>query len=43
MLKVTVKDLCGLTILPNAGHWIQQECPAAVNTPLINFLGELKS
>jgi pimeloyl-ACP methyl ester carboxylesterase len=43
MLKVTVKDLCGVTILPNAGHWIQQECPAAVNTALIKFLGELKS
>jgi pimeloyl-ACP methyl ester carboxylesterase len=43
MLKVTVKDLCGVTVLPNAGHWIQQECPAAVNTALIRFLGELKS
>lgn len=43
MLKVTVKDLCGVTILPNAGHWIQQESPAAVNTALIQFLGELKS
>jgi pimeloyl-ACP methyl ester carboxylesterase len=42
MLKVTVKDLRGVTVLPNAGHWIQQERPAAVNTELIKFLGELQ-
>jgi pimeloyl-ACP methyl ester carboxylesterase len=42
LLKVTVKDLRGVMVLANAGHWIQQERPAVVNTALIKFLGELK-
>jgi pimeloyl-ACP methyl ester carboxylesterase len=41
MLKVTAKDLRSVTVMPNAGHWIQQERPAEVNNALIKFLGEL--
>jgi pimeloyl-ACP methyl ester carboxylesterase len=42
MMKVTVKDLRGVTVLPNAGHWIQQERPDAVNTALLKFLDGLE-
>jgi pimeloyl-ACP methyl ester carboxylesterase len=31
-------DLRGVVLLPGAGHWTQQECPAEVNAALIDFL-----
>jgi len=31
-------DLRGTVIVPNCGHWIQQEQPEAVNTVLLTFL-----
>ena len=34
-------DFRGYSILPNCGHWIQQECPAETNELLINFLEQL--
>ena len=34
-------DLRGMTVIPGAGHWVQQESPAAVNAALIEFLGGL--
>jgi pimeloyl-ACP methyl ester carboxylesterase len=36
-----VPDLRGKTILPGAGHWIQQERPAEVNAALLEFLAGL--
>ncbi|AQR60225.1 alpha/beta hydrolase [Brevundimonas sp. LM2] len=36
-------DLRGQTVLPGAGHWLQQERPDAVNAALIEFLATLSS
>ncbi|MFD5595605.1 alpha/beta fold hydrolase [Streptomyces griseorubiginosus] len=36
-----VQDLRGSVILPDCGHWIQQEQPEAVNRELLGFLGGL--
>ncbi|HZN13724.1 MAG TPA: alpha/beta hydrolase [Acidimicrobiales bacterium] len=36
-----VTDLRGLTLLPGAGHWIQQERPDDVNRALVEFLDGL--
>jgi pimeloyl-ACP methyl ester carboxylesterase len=33
-----VKDLRGSVIVPNCGHWIQQEHPEQVNKALLTFL-----
>jgi pimeloyl-ACP methyl ester carboxylesterase len=35
---VTCSDFRGSTIVPGAGHWVQQEAPAAVNQTLDAFL-----
>ena len=29
------------TVLPGAGHWIQQECPTEINRLLLEFLANL--
>jgi pimeloyl-ACP methyl ester carboxylesterase len=34
-------DFRGSTIVPEAGHWVQQEAPAAVNAVLEDFLASL--
>jgi epoxide hydrolase A/B len=34
-------DLRGSIIVPDAGHWVQQERPAEVNAALLEFLSEL--
>jgi pimeloyl-ACP methyl ester carboxylesterase len=34
-------DFRGKTIVPRAGHWVQQEAPAAVNAALEAFLADL--
>ncbi|MBN3785481.1 alpha/beta hydrolase [Burkholderia sp. Ac-20353] len=39
--KENLTDLRGTVILPNCGHWIQQEQPAAVNRELLAFLRSL--
>jgi pimeloyl-ACP methyl ester carboxylesterase len=36
-----VSDLRAEIVVPGAGHWVQQEQPAAVNAALLGFLGEL--
>ncbi|MET7655035.1 MULTISPECIES: alpha/beta hydrolase [unclassified Streptomyces] len=36
-----VQDLRGTVILPDCGHWIQQEQPEAVNRELLGFLSGL--
>jgi pimeloyl-ACP methyl ester carboxylesterase len=37
-LEVTMPNLRKQVLLPNTGHWIQQEQPTAVNQLLIEFL-----
>ena len=34
-------DFRGATIIPGAGHWVQQEAPAATNAALAKFLNSL--
>ncbi len=36
-----VTDLREEVVVPDAGHWIQQQAPEAVNDALLRFLGEL--
>ena len=36
-----VEDLRGVILLPEAGHWIQQELPEGTNRAVLNFLNEL--
>ena len=33
-------DFRGTTIVPNAGHWVQQEAPEAVNQALEVFVAD---
>ena len=33
-----VSDLRGQIVVPGAGHWLQQQAPAAVNAALLDFL-----
>jgi len=40
-MRERVKDLRGLELLPGAGHFIQQEQPAALNRLLLEFLANL--
>jgi pimeloyl-ACP methyl ester carboxylesterase len=39
--RAACADLRQETIIPGAGHWIQQECPDAVNSALLGFLAGL--
>jgi pimeloyl-ACP methyl ester carboxylesterase len=34
-------DLRGVTLIPNAGHWVQQEKPAETNAAILGFLAGL--
>ncbi|MEX2229376.1 MAG: alpha/beta hydrolase [Dehalococcoidia bacterium] len=40
-VRAAVPDLRGWALVPDAGHWIQQERPAEVNAALIAFLDAL--
>jgi pimeloyl-ACP methyl ester carboxylesterase len=40
-LKDWLTDLRSQTVLPGAGHWLQQERPDEVNAALIAFLRSL--
>ena len=33
-----VEDLRGVVVLPEAGHWIQQELPEETNAAVLEFL-----
>jgi pimeloyl-ACP methyl ester carboxylesterase len=35
---VACADFRGSTIIPNVGHWVQQEAPAATNAALEGFV-----
>jgi len=36
-----IDDLRAEIVVPDAGHWVQQQAPESVNTALLDFLGEL--
>jgi pimeloyl-ACP methyl ester carboxylesterase len=42
-LQRTATDLRGVVLLPNTGHWLQQERPAETNAAIIDFLARAKS
>ena len=41
-MQKRVANVQGITIIPNVGHWIQQEDPAAFNAALLNYLSQIK-
>ena len=41
-MRTAIADLRVEKLVPDAGHWIQQERPAATNDALIDFLGALR-
>ncbi|MCZ6641554.1 MAG: alpha/beta hydrolase [Gammaproteobacteria bacterium] len=41
MMEGVINDLRGVVIVPEIGHWIQQEDPAATNAALLGFLKSL--
>ncbi len=41
VMEPVMTDLRGVVIVPEVGHWIQQEDPAATNEALLSFLGAL--
>ncbi|MCZ6616552.1 MAG: alpha/beta hydrolase [Gammaproteobacteria bacterium] len=41
MMEQTVTDLRDVVIVPEIGHWIQQEDPVATNEALLSFLNSL--
>ncbi len=42
-MKTAVPGLQGVRLIPNTGHWVQQERPAEVNALLVEFLKSLDS
>jgi len=40
-MRASLPDYRGDTIIPGAGHWVQQETPAAFNAALLTFLATL--
>lgn len=39
---VDLHDFRGMTIVPDAGHWVQQEAPDPVNDAILDFLAEVR-
>lgn len=42
-LRLAASDVRGFHLLPDAGHWIQQERSGEVNALLLEFLAELRA
>jgi pimeloyl-ACP methyl ester carboxylesterase len=40
-MKDVLPNLKGITLIPESGHWTQQETPAEFNAALLGFLGSL--
>ncbi len=40
-IKKAVNDLRGVKLIPNKGHWIQQEAPSETNSAILHFLDSL--
>tara|TARA_B100000315_G_scaffold114635_1_gene105158 strand:+ start:13190 stop:14113 length:924 start_codon:yes stop_codon:yes gene_type:complete len=41
MMAQVIPDLRDVILIPNIGHWVQQEAPAETNEALLNFLRSL--
>lgn len=41
-MKPVVPDLRGVKLIPNTGHWVQQERPAETNAAVLEFLQSIK-
>ena len=41
MMNPVVPNLRGVKLIPNVGHWIQQESPTETNAAILEFLREL--
>ena len=41
-MKELLPDLKGVVLIPEVGHWTQQEAPDAFNTALLGFLNEVR-
>ena len=41
MMKPAVPNLRGVKMIPNIGHWVQQESPAETNAAIVEFLSDL--
>ena len=41
VLRHSLPDLRGATILPNCGHWTQQERPEEVSAAIVEFAGDV--
>ena len=41
-MKEVVPGLCGVKLIPNTGHWVQQERPAETNAAMLEFLQQLR-
>ncbi len=41
-ISKVAKDLRGVIVFPDAGHWIQQELPEATNAAVLTFLSSIK-
>ncbi len=42
MMGAAVPDLRGVTLIPDVGHWVQQELPEQTNAAIVEFLASLK-
>ncbi|MEM7220823.1 MAG: alpha/beta hydrolase [Pseudomonadota bacterium] len=40
-MSAVIPDLRGVTVIPDVGHWVQQEAPEATNAAIIEFLRSL--
>ena len=41
MMKPAVPNLRSVKMIPNVGHWVQQESPSETNTAIVEFLSDL--
>jgi len=41
MMDPVMSDLREITLLPEMGHWVQQEDPEGTNKAILSFLEEL--
>jgi pimeloyl-ACP methyl ester carboxylesterase len=42
MMQLRINDLRGVNLIPNIGHWVQQEAPEETNALLLEFLASLQ-
>ena len=42
LMQPLIPDLRGVILIPEKGHWIQQEDPEATNNALLEFLDGLR-